>query len=66
LRDHHPEEGPKGGKGALRPDFQANTFCFKKKPVSPQGTGRRLEGNLGIVTDVELMMSEHCEGRRDL
>ena len=45
-------EHPKGRKGTLRPDFQANTRSriFFKKPMSPENTGRQLWGNPGIVS----------------
>ncbi len=41
------QERPKGRKGTLRPDFQANTRLriFFLKPMSPQDTGRQLWGN---------------------
>jgi hypothetical protein len=46
LNDYHYlQERPKGSKGTLRPDFQANTRPrIFKKPMSPQDTG-----NPGIV-----------------
>ncbi len=44
------QEQPKGRKGTLRPDFQANNRprMFYKKPMSPQDSGRQLWGNPGI------------------
>ncbi len=45
------QERPKGSKGTLRPDFQANTRPrILKKPMSPKDTGRQLQGNPGIVS----------------
>ncbi len=40
------QEGPKGRKGTLRPDFQASNRpkIFLKKPMSPQDTERQLWG----------------------
>ncbi len=46
------QERPKGRKGTLTPDFQANnrpSISFKK-PMSPQDTGRQCWGNPGIVS----------------
>jgi hypothetical protein len=45
------QEGPEGSKGTLMPDFKAKTWPrpFYKKAMSPQETGRRFEGNPGIV-----------------
>jgi hypothetical protein len=43
---------PPSSEGTLLPDFQANTWSmlFSSKPTSSEESGRRLEGNSGIVS----------------
>ncbi len=63
------QERPKGRKGTLSHDFQANTRprIFFKKPMSPQDTGSQLGGNPCIVSDnLEIMRPEYSLGRRAL
>jgi hypothetical protein len=60
------QEDPKSSTDTLRPDFQANTRPrIFLKPRLPQDTGKRLYGKPG-KDNFELMMSEHCVGRRAL
>jgi hypothetical protein len=54
------QERPKGRKGTLRPDLQANTRprIFFFKPMSQQDPGRQLWGNPGLVSLRQLWDNE--------
>jgi hypothetical protein len=50
------QEGPKGSKDTLGPDF-LDLLIFLK-PMSPQDTERRLQGNQGIVSLRQILVND--------